>query len=227
MLYVQGMLKGEELSAAYASADIFMMPSETETLGFVALEAMASGLAVVAVAAGGLVDIITRPGQTGVPRWRVVWQLRPRCQDARGCPCRGGVSGQAGRWLARAGQGAALCEPAAVCSQASAAEPAESYGRPAAGFLYERGDYQAAFEVTRTLVLDAQARAAVATAARQQTETLGWLAAIRRVRNTQYGRAITTFRAHKRCAPSRRRAAWRPLQDSTLTCVSHKQSMCC
>ena len=59
------MLRGEELSSAYASADIFMMPSETETLGFVALEAMASGLAVVAVAAGGLVDIITKPGTTG------------------------------------------------------------------------------------------------------------------------------------------------------------------
>lgn len=63
----QGMLRGEELSAAYASADIFMMPSETETLGFVALEAMASGLAVVAVAAGGLVDIVTKPGVIGEP----------------------------------------------------------------------------------------------------------------------------------------------------------------
>jgi len=58
-----GMIKGEELSQAYASADIFMMPSESETLGFVALEAMASGLAVVAVSAGGLLDIITRPGE--------------------------------------------------------------------------------------------------------------------------------------------------------------------
>ena len=27
------MLHGEELSAAYASADVFVMPSETETLG--------------------------------------------------------------------------------------------------------------------------------------------------------------------------------------------------
>ena len=60
------MLNGEELSSAYASADIFMMPSESETLGFVALEAMASGLAVVAVAAGGLVDIITNPGVSGI-----------------------------------------------------------------------------------------------------------------------------------------------------------------
>jgi len=62
---MQGMLRGDELSSAYASADIFMMPSETETLGFVALEAMASGLAVVAVAAGGLVDIVTKPGVIG------------------------------------------------------------------------------------------------------------------------------------------------------------------
>lgn len=63
---LQGMLKGDDLSAAYASADIFMMPSETETLGFVALEAMSSGLPVVAVAAGGLLDIMKdRIGETG------------------------------------------------------------------------------------------------------------------------------------------------------------------
>ena len=61
----QGQVQGEELHAAYASADIFMMPSESETLGFVVLEAMASGLPVVAVAAGGLTDILTSPGETG------------------------------------------------------------------------------------------------------------------------------------------------------------------
>ncbi|KAI8474795.1 MAG: UDP-Glycosyltransferase/glycogen phosphorylase [Monoraphidium minutum] len=61
-----GMMKGRELSEAYASADIFVMPSETETLGFVVLEAMASGVPVVAVAAGGLTDILTRPGETGL-----------------------------------------------------------------------------------------------------------------------------------------------------------------
>eukprot|EP00882_Tetradesmus_deserticola_P007532 GHRQ01007932.1.p1 GENE.GHRQ01007932.1~~GHRQ01007932.1.p1 ORF type:complete len:334 (+),score=163.81 GHRQ01007932.1:1218-2219(+) len=60
-----GMMKGQELSEAYASADIFVMPSETETLGFVVLEAMASGVPVVAVAAGGLTDIVT-PGKTGL-----------------------------------------------------------------------------------------------------------------------------------------------------------------
>lgn len=60
-----GMLHGEELAAAYASADIFVMPSESETLGFVVLEAMACEVPVVAVAAGGIPDIITQPGTTG------------------------------------------------------------------------------------------------------------------------------------------------------------------
>lgn len=59
------MMKGEELSQAYASGDVFVMPSESETLGFVVLEAMASRVPVVAVAAGGLTDIITRPGENG------------------------------------------------------------------------------------------------------------------------------------------------------------------
>lgn len=43
-----GMRKGEELAAHYASGDIFLFASVTETFGNVTLEAMASGLAVVA-----------------------------------------------------------------------------------------------------------------------------------------------------------------------------------
>jgi len=43
-----GMKTGEELAKHYASGDIFLFPSETETFGNVTLEALASGLAVVA-----------------------------------------------------------------------------------------------------------------------------------------------------------------------------------
>ncbi|MDO9596176.1 MAG: glycosyltransferase family 1 protein [Azoarcus sp.] len=45
-----GMRHGEDLAAHYASADLFLFPSLTETFGNVTLEAMASGLGVVAYA---------------------------------------------------------------------------------------------------------------------------------------------------------------------------------
>ncbi|KAF9680018.1 hypothetical protein SADUNF_Sadunf06G0076500 [Salix dunnii] len=62
-----GMLGGEELSQAYASGDVFVMPSESETLGLVVLEAMSSGIPVVAARAGGIPDIISpeQDGKTG------------------------------------------------------------------------------------------------------------------------------------------------------------------
>lgn len=59
-----GYLKGEELAAAYASADAFVYASETETMGNVILEAMACGCPVVAAKAGGIPSLVT-PGQTG------------------------------------------------------------------------------------------------------------------------------------------------------------------
>lgn len=43
-----GFLGGEDLARAYASADVFVLPSQTETLGLVTLEAHASGLPVIA-----------------------------------------------------------------------------------------------------------------------------------------------------------------------------------
>jgi glycosyltransferase involved in cell wall biosynthesis len=43
-----GFLSGEDLAHAYASADVFLLPSDTETLGFVTLEAHAAGLPVIA-----------------------------------------------------------------------------------------------------------------------------------------------------------------------------------
>ena len=62
--YFAGYMQGEELASAFASADVFFLPSRTETLGLVVLEAMASGCAVVAVAAGGITDIV-QDGITG------------------------------------------------------------------------------------------------------------------------------------------------------------------
>eukprot|EP00884_Botryococcus_braunii_P001798 jgi/Botrbrau1/11619/Bobra.0209s0010.1 len=129
-VHFTGMLKGEELASAYASADIFMMPSETETLGFVALEAMASGLPVVCVAAGGLVDIVTQPGKIG--------------------------------------------------------------------YLYEPNNYEQMYEYALQLVQDSEARKKMGSDARDHVARLGWLPAIRRIRDEQYARAIGIFRAHKR-----------------------------
>ena len=54
-----GYLQGLELASAFASADAFIFPSRTETLGLVLLEAMAAGCPVVAARSGGIPDIVT------------------------------------------------------------------------------------------------------------------------------------------------------------------------
>jgi len=53
-----GWLEGEELARAYASADLFLFCSQTDTYGQVVVEAGASGLPVVAVAEGGPASLI-------------------------------------------------------------------------------------------------------------------------------------------------------------------------
>ncbi|GAA5858907.1 hypothetical protein JCM1840_006612 [Sporobolomyces johnsonii] len=53
-----GFRKGQELAAAYASADLFAFPSFTETFGQVVSEAQASGLSVVGLRAEGVCDLV-------------------------------------------------------------------------------------------------------------------------------------------------------------------------
>ncbi|HEX4561385.1 MAG TPA: glycosyltransferase family 1 protein [Gemmatimonadales bacterium] len=59
-----GFVDRETLATLYASADLCVLPSKTETCGLVALEAMASGLPVIAANAGGLKESV-RDRETG------------------------------------------------------------------------------------------------------------------------------------------------------------------
>ncbi len=66
---VAGFQQDAALSAAYASSDLFVLPSATETFGNVLLEAMASGLPCIAAAAGGPLNLVEH-GWNG-------WLVRP------------------------------------------------------------------------------------------------------------------------------------------------------
>ena len=60
-----GLLVGDDLAAAYASADLFVFPSTTETLGIVMIEALASGLPVVAARTGAAHEVVSE-GENGL-----------------------------------------------------------------------------------------------------------------------------------------------------------------
>ena len=64
-----GLRRGEDLAAHYASADLFVFPSLTETFGNVVPEAMASGLPVLAYDCAAASQLI-RSGDNG-------WRVRP------------------------------------------------------------------------------------------------------------------------------------------------------
>lgn len=59
-----GPLSGEALAEAYASADVFVFPSRTDTYGVVLLEALASGVPVAAYPVTGPLDVVA-PGRVG------------------------------------------------------------------------------------------------------------------------------------------------------------------
>ncbi|EGD58465.1 glycosyl transferase, group 1 [Novosphingobium nitrogenifigens DSM 19370] len=58
-----GALAGEELARAYASADVFVFPSRTDTFGLVMIEALACGLPVAAYPVPGPLDIVGQSGR--------------------------------------------------------------------------------------------------------------------------------------------------------------------
>jgi glycosyltransferase involved in cell wall biosynthesis/predicted metal-dependent phosphoesterase TrpH len=109
-----GWLDGDALAAAYRAADLFLFPSRTDTFGQVILEAQASGVPVVAVAAGGPAELIA-DGRSGVlcpPRAEALASALASLAGSRAARerlARGGLAAVAGRsWeasLVRLGTG--------------------------------------------------------------------------------------------------------------------------
>jgi glycosyltransferase involved in cell wall biosynthesis len=96
-VHFTGYLRGHDLAAAYASADLFVFPSDTDTFGQVIQEAMASGLAVVGARTGGTLDLV-RDGTTGrLFEPGVASDLRARIRELVGQPQTRIAMGQAGR----------------------------------------------------------------------------------------------------------------------------------
>ena len=61
-VHFTGVLEGEALASVYASADVFVFPSLTDTFGIVLLEAMACGVPVAAFPVAGPVDVLGESG---------------------------------------------------------------------------------------------------------------------------------------------------------------------
>jgi hypothetical protein len=73
-----GVLNQHELALVYASADIFVFPSKTDTFGLVLLEAMACGLPVAAYPVTGPLDVIGDSKTAGIMHE----DLRTACLEA-------------------------------------------------------------------------------------------------------------------------------------------------
>ena len=82
-----GAKQGEDLASHYASGDVFVFPSRTDTFGLVMLEAMASGLPVAAYPVPGPLDIVDGVGvgalseDLGVAVGEAIKLPRERCRE--------------------------------------------------------------------------------------------------------------------------------------------------
>ncbi len=95
-----GVLQGDDLADAYAAADVFAFPSETDTLGLVLLEALASGVPVVATASpaaatvlGGCRSAVVLPPEADDAALREAVGAASRLPRDRCAPAPGTVSG--------------------------------------------------------------------------------------------------------------------------------------
>ena len=66
-MHFVGALEGRALSEFYASADLFIFPSTTDTFGNVLLEAMSSGLPVIAADVAPTREVFAQGGGVTVP----------------------------------------------------------------------------------------------------------------------------------------------------------------
>ncbi|PSP16264.1 MAG: glycosyl transferase [Cyanobacteria bacterium QS_8_64_29] len=126
--YFAGYWQGTDLAAAFASADAFVLPSRTETLGLVLLEAMAAGCPVVAARSGGIVDIVTDgangylfdPGQ---PRDAIAATRRLLYGETEGEQLRANARREAERWSWQAATQGLRDRYRQVLAQAAPASP--------------------------------------------------------------------------------------------------------
>lgn len=106
--YFAGHRGGEDLARWYASGDVFVFPSTTETFGNVVLEAQASGLPAVVVDRGGPPDLV-QPGETGfIARANQPADLADKCEALLRDPAARARMGRQARDAARARDWAAI-----------------------------------------------------------------------------------------------------------------------
>lgn len=106
--YFAGHQSGEALARWYASGDVFVFPSTTETFGNVVLEAQASGLPAVVVDRGGPPELV-RPGETGfIARGNDPADLAAKCEALLRDPAARARMGRQAREAARERDWAAI-----------------------------------------------------------------------------------------------------------------------